>query len=753
MRCTSGVRSGGTVMIFNIITFHDAVNHGAVLQTYALQSFIESLGYTAGVYDYRSPGSDSLKGRLIGLSRWIHRKAYLEKVRRFQEFSSEKLKLNLEKNAPVFITGSDQVWNPEGLMDPAYFLSISGENSIRASYAASLGTARIPEERKKSFARHLADFDAVSVREGSAKRELSSLYKGEIDVHVDPVLLFDRDFWIREARVVSGLPEKYIFIYALHPSRNLNRLIRWLKQETGAEAVLIDEQGYISWKVRHDIVKRNIGPREFLWLISNACAVISTSFHGAAFSMIFHKELYPFIDSKKPARLKNLTEMFGLSGISEDTQSFIRADVTDWEAVDQRLILERERSRNYFECLYLKTQLRPEQKTNILKFIQDCTGCGCCQAVCPAEAVSMKEHPDGGFMYPDVLDTICISCGRCLRVCPALPENRHCRLPQKAACAWHNDSEVLKKSTSGGVFRALADLVLSEGGIVFGVKFTDGYQGTVYTSSDESLLEEMQGSKYLAPDPAGIASRVKEALDQKRLVLLSGAPCHVSGILNVTGRHENLITCDFVCRGMPSPDAYRAHLRELEKAEKESVTKVEFRSKADGWNRSKVRYSFSSGKTADIKKGFRDSFYHCFAISHVNVRECCTDCHYADAHTADITMGDYWNYKFSGIPKNREGMSLILANTEKGLELMEKLESFMKMHPLPPEEAAAALKMPEAPEKNRRERNSYFSIAQRIGYEAAAERFISTAYLPNLIQRLKSEGRRFLCQNSAERRS
>ena len=740
-------------MIFNIITFHDALNHGAVLQAYALQQFIEDLGYETGIFDYRSPGTKNLKGQLIRISRRMYRNAYMEKERRFREFASEKLKLNLEKQVPVFLTGSDQVWNPTGRMDPAYFLSFVPQDSIKASYAASLGVQNIPEERREEFARLLKHFDAVSVRETSVKEEIRGLYDGHIEVHADPVLLFDRDFWIREARKVEGLPEDYIFVYALQPVKALNRLIRWLQTETGAKVVLIDEQGFIAWQVRHDIVKRNLGPREFLWLIAHARAVISTSFHGAAFALIFHKELYPVMDPQKPSRIANLMEMFGIPGVQKTAVHFHRADTTDWEEVDRRLLLERERSRNYFECLYLKTQLSSERKAHIGQVSQDCTGCGCCVAACPVQAISMERHPEGGFLYPKVKETLCTGCGACMDVCPVREEKPPDHPVLAAACAWHHDPRALIRSTSGGVFRALAELVLSEGGVVFGVKYTEGYQGTVYTSSDESRLEEMQGSKYIAPDPAGVAEKVKDALSRKRLVLFSGAPCHVSGILNLAGRQEHLITCDFICRGMPSPDAYQAHLKAMERKAKSQIRKVEFRSKIDGWNRSKVRYHFGSGKTINVRKGFRDSFYRSFAITHVNVRECCTDCHFSEAHAADITMGDYWNYRCSNIPKNHDGMSIVLANTEQGRMLLEKLKQRMAVHPLPEKEAAAVLQKAAAPERNRRERNSYFSIAQRIGYEAAAGSFGSPGYIPNLLSKLQSAGRRFPCQNSAARRS
>ena len=89
-------------------------------------------------------------------------------------------------------------------------------------------------------------------------------------------------------------------------------------------------------------------------------------------------------------------------------------------------------------------------------------------------------------------------------------------------------------------------------------------------------------------------------------------------------------------------------------------------------------------------------------------------------------------------------MSLVLANTEKGLGFMERLKQVMTLYPLSAEEGAAALRKTDDPDKNRRERNSYFSIAQRIGYEAAAKSFVSSGYLPNMLRKMQHMGRRHI---------
>ena len=737
-------------MNFNIITFHDALNHGAVLQAYALQQFIESLGFDAGIYDYRSYGTESFRGRLIRYSRLLYRKAYEEKKKRFRDFTEEKLRLNTDRAPQVFFTGSDQVWNPSGLMDPAYFLQSADPRCIKASYAASLGVPRIPEDKKKLFSEYLESLDAVSVRETPAKEEIGKLYSGEILVHMDPVFLMDREFWQQETRSVEGIPDKYILVYALKKTGNLDHLIRWLKKETGLAVVMIDEQGYLAGQVRHDRAVRNAGPREFLWLVANAHAVISTSFHGAAFSVLFHKELYALADPDKPARIEQLAELFGVPVIHGE-KTFRRMDAVDFAKADRVLHEEREKAEKYIRMLYHMARERARDHRNIRSARQYCTGCGSCKAVCPVHAVDRGEDPEGGFWIPEVREDLCLSCGKCLKICPAQEEHPRYPKPRKAFGAWHRDPKVLRTSTSGGVFRGLADLVLQEGGCVIGARYSEDCRSVCYASSDECGIEELQGSKYAAPDPAGAVEKAMEALLQGRKVLFSGPPCHVAGLKNMAGVQENLWTCDFICRGMPAPAAFREHLDMLEAKEKSQIRKVAFRSKINGWNVSKAYYWFASGKILNVRKAFRDTFYNCFTLAHVNVRECCTRCSFFEAHPADVTMGDFWSFREFGVKKNRNGMSLVLVNTEKGERLLKALESRMELRPLPLRAAADALRRPDAEEENQRTRNSYFSIARRAGYEAAARKFITAGYLPQVLLKLRSTGRSIICRNSAAR--
>ena len=250
---------------FNIVTFHTAYNYGAVLQTYALQRFIEELDYSVGIYDYKSPylSNASFKQKLLGLVKSFHKKDHSISEKRFDDFRAKYLNLNLERDSKIFISGSDQVWNSNGIMDPVFFLNFVGDKSFRGSYAASIGASGIPSERTDLFKEYVNRFDAVSVREEDAKKCVEPLYDGSISVNVDPTLLHCADVWNSISKPVSGLPDNFILVYLLHIPKNAKKLIKWLKKETGYSVVLIDA-GFASTVISGDIVLRDVGPEEFI---------------------------------------------------------------------------------------------------------------------------------------------------------------------------------------------------------------------------------------------------------------------------------------------------------------------------------------------------------------------------------------------------------------------------------------------------------------------------------------------------------
>ena len=341
-------------MDFDILTFHRAYNYGAVLQACALQEFVHQLGFSCGVYDYNPPTANASvggKAKLLKIVQQFNKKDILLRQERFHSFVGRFLNLNQDTNCSYYIAGSDQVWNPKGQMDPMFFLRFADPEAVRVSYAASLGAQDIPEDRAPLFREYLNDFDFLSVREKFDCERLRAVTDKEIAVHMDPSFLHDADFWQDKMTKVNGIPERYTLMYLLHKPKNINLLVKWLKKETGNPVVLIDGQGAVqgclAWLVKHDKMVQGIGPAEFLWLISHAQSVITSSFHGTAFSIVFQKEFYA-VTREGNTRISHLLDLLGLQPVLESDQSFQRNNQINWDTVFSEIQRERDKAKDYF---------------------------------------------------------------------------------------------------------------------------------------------------------------------------------------------------------------------------------------------------------------------------------------------------------------------------------------------------------------------------------------------------------------------
>ena len=303
---------------FNIVTLHRARNYGAALQTYALKTHLCKMGYTTGIYDAEPLSALSeikLKSKLLklvnNLAKSMHKSEFTKKENKFIEFLKENFDVNNSLECKAFIAGSDQVWNPI-VINPAYYLDFVPKNSVRASYAASIGVSSLPDSKKEIYQNYLSQFNYISVRETSAKAALQKFLPGkDIRVDLDPTFLLSREEWTKASlKGENKIKGNYILLYILHIPENINELCKWLKKELNANIVLIDTRGYLGIKVNHDIIVRNVGPYDFLALFRDATAVITTSFHGTAFSILFEKEFYSVINPDFPSRVQNVLEFF-----------------------------------------------------------------------------------------------------------------------------------------------------------------------------------------------------------------------------------------------------------------------------------------------------------------------------------------------------------------------------------------------------------------------------------------------------------
>lgn len=352
------------------VTFHQALNYGAVLQAYALQRAIEDLGHDCEVIDYRCdrlsqgyavlpPLSSGLRGVVSGIA---HARGKLAKHARFNQFRTRHMRISpehydratigeAEPRYDCFVVGSDQVWNPmltDG--DDTYFLGFCGDPRKKVAYAPSLGRSHNLSRFEDVYERYLPSFRALSVRESDGSQYLSSLLRRDVPWVVDPVFLLSTDEWGTVASK-PDIDEPYIFAYCLHET-SLYRHAEHLSEATGMRLVYVPE----SLRTRADGRRvTNLRVEEFLGWIQGAECVITDSFHALAFGLIFHRDFRAQLKRRFPELNSRLTSLIDFVCLGErvlhpDGEIVDVLPRVDYCEVDRRLGLLVERSKVYLRA-------------------------------------------------------------------------------------------------------------------------------------------------------------------------------------------------------------------------------------------------------------------------------------------------------------------------------------------------------------------------------------------------------------------
>lgn len=188
-----------------------------------------------------------------------------------------------------------------------------------------------------------------------------------------------------------------------------------------------------------------------------------------------------------------------------------------------------------------------------------CTGCGACTSVCEQKALNLIPGKEG-FYRPLVDTDKCISCGLCEKVCPVLNSVKTVvtSATPLVYAAWNKDEKVRAESSSGGVFSALAETVLEMGGIVCGAAYANDMSVSHIRIEKKSDLSKLRLSKYVQSYIGDAFREVKEYAKQGKTVLFCGTPCQAAGLRNFLRKdYPNIICCDFICHGVPSPLMYK----------------------------------------------------------------------------------------------------------------------------------------------------------------------------------------------------
>ena len=279
---------------------------------------------------------------------------------------------------------------------------------------------------------------------------------------------------------------------------------------------------------------------------------------------------------------------------------------------------------------------------------EDCVGCGACVDCCPKDAIYWETDIEG-FDYARVDPDKCIDCSLCLKTCPLLnvdklnAVNSDYGTPDVLA-AYNTDSDVRMASTSGGIFSALAEKVLDEGGFIGGAVWTDDFGACHILSDRREDLDRIRGSKYFQSDATGIYRAVRKALATGRKVLICGTPCQMAGLRSYLRRdYENLIIVDFVCGNINSPKLFKKYVESLEQRYGARMLSYHPKNKEHGgWHNFAFKATFDNGAVY-VRNRTADAFTRCFIGTHVGSRPCCFECKFKQLpRVADLTIADFW---------------------------------------------------------------------------------------------------------------
>lgn len=324
-------------MKIGIITFHNALNYGAMLQAYALQKYLLLQGHDVEIIDYRQSyitqtwaliSHKRLKGNYIlgTIKRYLNEILWMFwfRLRRYNAFHSflkkyliisSRQNIKTENDIPeydVYVIGSDQIWNyklTNGL-DRILCGCFNKKGGKIVFYGASTQPIELNKEQKDFFKSSFKNVDLISVREIDLLPIYQPLTEKKIEVVVDPTFLLERKFYDEIATKVNHKKD-YLLVYEVATHPKVMDIAKTIANENNWDIIVIPSN--VCTKLNKNI-RNSAGPNDFLGYIREAKCVITTSFHGTVFSIKFQVPFYTFLlGTKTDSRSMNICNLLGLS--------------------------------------------------------------------------------------------------------------------------------------------------------------------------------------------------------------------------------------------------------------------------------------------------------------------------------------------------------------------------------------------------------------------------------------------------------
>lgn len=369
-----------------LVSVHNP-NYGSLLQTYALQTYLNEIGVNNEIILYTKKNDLRQIRRLMNvqlvLMKWrvVYRDIYCRffypdiaksfslRMKAFENFKKKYFKfspnhigwkdlLTTNQDYDTFIIGSDQVWNPINIGTDFFNLLFTEDDKYRISYASSFGVSSIPTSQIKKTKHYLERIQCLSTREKSGLEIIKRLTGRDAELVCDPTLLVDRNLWDRLKGKNRFISEKYIFCYFLGNNPEHRAFANRFKEYTGYKIVALQhlDELILSDITFADIKPFNVGPEEFVNLISNAEFILTDSFHGTIFSLLYHKRFFTFsrfessTQASTNSRISSLLELVGVRDhyikATASIENCLKLNI-NYDEVDNKIDSIRRKSREY----------------------------------------------------------------------------------------------------------------------------------------------------------------------------------------------------------------------------------------------------------------------------------------------------------------------------------------------------------------------------------------------------------------------
>lgn len=316
-------------MKLGIVTIHNVSNYGAVLQSYALKEVIKEK-HEVKILDFDNRHvsrsldlirfSFSFHG-LLGfgkdLCRLIPRRKVLAKFNRFFSSRMDLTNYNKENISTFdgFISGSDQIWNPacvtsNNVFISEYFLTFANTEQLKVSYASSCGAYEFNSSELMQLQNYLKPYNSLAVREAGTCEMMCEKLGLNVQHVLDPTLLLSKEQWLRKLGNNNYRKGRYILLYVIKNTPLLQEVVKYFKAKLNIKVILVEQGLYFSSDIDEHI--RDAGPEDFISLFNNAEYVITDSFHGTTFSLIFNKQFLTISPGKNINRIESLLSKLNL---------------------------------------------------------------------------------------------------------------------------------------------------------------------------------------------------------------------------------------------------------------------------------------------------------------------------------------------------------------------------------------------------------------------------------------------------------